>query len=146
LTGMVDAGGPRGISQLMILKNVMESLCRGEGADFEGVVKRPCEVFHAIGGVGTGGSVSPGMKCEALSFIHTYSLIAIFLVVLKMTATEALEEFTSLVDEVFEDVAMDPTKRTEKLKRVIEGILERRGFDKGMELIRASEPPPTCKL
>jgi hypothetical protein len=55
LTGMVDAGGPRGISQLMILKNVMDSLSRGSGVDSEEVVKRPCEVFHAIGGVGTGG-------------------------------------------------------------------------------------------
>jgi hypothetical protein len=52
---IVDAGGPRGISQLMILKNVMESLSRGSGVDSEEVVKRPCEVFHAIGGVGTGG-------------------------------------------------------------------------------------------
>jgi hypothetical protein len=52
---IVDAAGPRGISQLMILKNVMESLSRGSGVDFEGAVKRPCEVFHAIGGVGTGG-------------------------------------------------------------------------------------------
>jgi len=55
LTEMVDAAGPRGISQLMILKNVMESLSRGFGVDSDEVVKRPCEVFHAIGGVGTGG-------------------------------------------------------------------------------------------
>jgi hypothetical protein len=54
LTGMIDAGGPRGISQLMILKNVMESLSRGSRVDSEEVVKRPYEVFHAIGGVGTG--------------------------------------------------------------------------------------------
>jgi hypothetical protein len=55
LTRMVDAGGPRGISQLMILKNVMESLHCGSGVDSEDNVKRPCEVFQAIGGVGTGG-------------------------------------------------------------------------------------------
>jgi hypothetical protein len=81
-----------------------------------------------------------------LSVIHTYSLIAMFLVVLKMTATEALAEFTGLVDEVFEDAAMDPKARTEKLKQVVERILERHGLDKAVELIRASEPPPTCKL
>ena len=55
LTGMVDAGGPRGISQLMILKNVMESLSRSSGVDCEDGVKWPCDIFHAIGGVGTGG-------------------------------------------------------------------------------------------
>jgi hypothetical protein len=86
------------------------------------------------------------VKCEIESVIDTHSLIAMFLVVLKMTAIEALEEFTSLVEEVFKDVAMNPTKRTEKLKRVIEGILERHGLDKGVELIQVSEPPPTCKL
>jgi len=55
LTARIDAGGPLGISQLMVLKNVMESLSRGSIDDSEEVVKRPCEVFHAIGGVGTGG-------------------------------------------------------------------------------------------
>jgi hypothetical protein len=69
-----------------------------------------------------------------------------FLVVLKMTVKEALEEFTSLVDEVFKEIAMDPTRRTKKLKKVIESILEKRGLDKSVELIRASEPPPTCRL
>jgi hypothetical protein len=55
LTEILDAGGPQGISQLMILKDVMESISRGSGDDSERAVKRPCEVFHAIGGVGTGG-------------------------------------------------------------------------------------------
>jgi hypothetical protein len=86
------------------------------------------------------------MEGETESLIDTHRLIAMFLVVLKMAATEALEEFTSLVNEVFKDVAMDPRKRTEKLKRVIEGILERNSLEKGAQLIRASESPPTCKL
>jgi hypothetical protein len=68
------------------------------------------------------------------------------LVVLKMTATQALEEFTNLVDEVFKDVTGDSKKRTEKLKRVIEGIMERHGLEKAAELIPASGPSPTCKL
>ena len=55
LTATVDAGGPRGISQLMILKSVMESISRDSEVDSEEAVKRPCEVFHAIGGAGTGG-------------------------------------------------------------------------------------------
>jgi hypothetical protein len=51
----IDAGGPQGVSQLLILKNVMEKLSRDENGDPQGPVKRPCEVFDMIGGVGTGG-------------------------------------------------------------------------------------------
>jgi hypothetical protein len=57
LTGRTDAGGPQGISQLLILEDVMERLSKDESGDFQGTVKRPCEVFDMIGGVGTGGSV-----------------------------------------------------------------------------------------
>jgi hypothetical protein len=57
LTSYIDAGGPQGISQLLILKDVMERLSKDEHADSQGVIKPPCEVFDVIGGVGTGGSV-----------------------------------------------------------------------------------------
>jgi hypothetical protein len=57
LTGRTDAGGPQGISQLLILKDVMERLSKDESGDSQGTVKRPCEVFDMIGGVGTAGSV-----------------------------------------------------------------------------------------
>jgi hypothetical protein len=53
----IDAGGPRAVSQLLILKDVMEKLSKDESGDSRGIVKRPCEVFDMIGGVGTGGSV-----------------------------------------------------------------------------------------
>jgi hypothetical protein len=51
----IDAGGPQGISQLMILNAVMESISHDHGDGSGGEVKRPCEVFHAIGGAGAGG-------------------------------------------------------------------------------------------
>jgi hypothetical protein len=57
LTGGTDAGGPQAISQLLILKDVMERLSKDENGESQGPVKRPCEVFDMIGGVGTGGSV-----------------------------------------------------------------------------------------
>jgi hypothetical protein len=57
LTSDTDAGGPQGISQLLILKDVMERLSKDESGVSQGTVKRPCEVFDMIGGVGTGGSV-----------------------------------------------------------------------------------------
>ena len=57
LTHCIDAGGPQGISQLLILKDVVERLSKDESGDAQGEVKRPCEVFDMIGGVGTGGLV-----------------------------------------------------------------------------------------
>jgi hypothetical protein len=57
LTCGIDAGGPQGVSQLLILNEVMERLCKDELRDSQGIVKRPCEVFDMIGGVGAGGSV-----------------------------------------------------------------------------------------
>jgi len=68
------------------------------------------------------------------------------LVVFKMTAAEALKEFTNLVGVVFKDIAVDPNVQTEKLKRVIEDVLSRHGIDKTAELVSSSEPSPACKL
>jgi hypothetical protein len=55
LTVSIDAGGPQGVSQLLILKDVMERLSKDKNGGSQGPVKRPCEVFDMIGGVGTGG-------------------------------------------------------------------------------------------
>jgi len=74
-------------------------------------------------------------------------LIAIFLVVFKMTAAHALEEFTDLVSLIFKEVAANPNKQTEKLKIAIEGILERHGVDKSTTLIPSIRGRlPVCKL
>ncbi|KIM21668.1 hypothetical protein M408DRAFT_54778, partial [Serendipita vermifera MAFF 305830] len=86
----IDAGGPRGISQLEILKHVMDKLVNDEIVSSTQTIKRPCDVFAMIGGTGTGG------------------LIAIFLVALEMTVEEALETFTDLVNKVFKDASHNP--------------------------------------
>ena len=49
---LVDAGGPRGISQLKILEQMMN--LRNVGVE-DDQKKRPCTVFDMIGGVGSGG-------------------------------------------------------------------------------------------
>ena len=74
LTRCIDAGGPQGISQLLILKEVMERLSKDEIGDFQGIVKRPCEVFDVIGGVGTGGSVQSNSKFE-MQWVFTASQV-----------------------------------------------------------------------
>jgi hypothetical protein len=144
LTSCIDAGGPQGVSQLLILKDVMERLSKDEIGDSQGIMKRPYEVFDMIGGVGTGGSV--WFVFEIHGSLLQSRLIAIFLVVLKMTAKDALNEFTTFVIEVFKDVNHDPRKQTEKLTRTLHGILERHRIAKDAKLIPTTAPAPTCKL
>jgi hypothetical protein len=56
----IDAGGAQAVSQLRILEHLMEKISQDNQGLSQGIVKRPCEVFDVIGGVGTGGSVSFG--------------------------------------------------------------------------------------
>jgi hypothetical protein len=147
LTSCIDAGGPQGISQLLILKDVMERLSKDESGDSQGTVKRPCQVFDMIGGVGTGGLVWFTFAFEIHNvLIENSRLIAIFLVVLEMTAKDALDEFTKFVVEVFKDISRDPRKQTEKLTRTINGILDRYRVAKDTELVPTSRPAASCKL
>jgi hypothetical protein len=62
-----------------------------------------------------------------------------------MTATDALDEFTTFVVEIFKDIDRDPQKQTERLTRTINGILERHGIAHDLKLIPTA-PPATCKL
>jgi hypothetical protein len=73
-------------------------------------------------------------------------LIAIFLVVLKMTAKDALDEFSRFVIDIFKDIDRDPRKQTEKLIRTINSILERHGTTKDAKLIPTTQASQTCKL
>lgn len=124
----LDAGGPRGISQLEILKHVMDKLVNDEIVSSTQTIKRPCDVFAMIGGTGTGG------------------LIAILLVALEMTVEEALETFTDLVNKVFKDASHNPIKQTEKLKQAINIILEKHEVRPDSKLAPQNGTPPACKL
>jgi len=55
ITDWTDAGGAQAVSQLHVLCHVMERISRDANTCSGGTVKRPCEVFDAIGGTGTGG-------------------------------------------------------------------------------------------
>jgi len=50
----IDGGGVRGMSSLLILRNVMEEIARQKGI----TEARPCEYFDLIGGTGTGGLIA----------------------------------------------------------------------------------------
>jgi patatin-like phospholipase/acyl hydrolase len=73
----LDGGGVRGLSSLMILRRLMETV--------DPVAPpRPCDYFDMIGGTSTGG------------------LIAVMLGRLRMTVDECIDAYTSLSDRVFE--------------------------------------------
>jgi hypothetical protein len=74
------------------------------------------------------------------------SLIAIFLVVLKMTAQEALEEFTKFVVDVYKDPDQNPKKQTDRLNKAVYDILKRHGVNKRTSLVSANKSTPTCRL
>jgi hypothetical protein len=73
-------------------------------------------------------------------------LIAIFLVVFKMTAKDALDEFSKFAVNVFKDISRDPRKQTKKLTRTVNGILERHVIAKDAKLIPTGQLASTCKL
>jgi patatin-like phospholipase/acyl hydrolase len=52
----LDGGGVRGLSSLLILRNIMEEITRRNGPGT--VEARPCEYFDLIGGTGTGGLIA----------------------------------------------------------------------------------------
>jgi hypothetical protein len=81
-----------------------------------------------------------------MMFLPQSRLIAIFLVILKMTAKDALDEFTTFVVEVFKDVNRDPRKQTEKLTQAINGVLERHGVAKDAKLLPTGRLAPMCRL
>lgn len=49
---MIDGGGVRGLSSIMILKHIMQGVNEQRGPDDQ---LEPCEVFDMIGGTSTGG-------------------------------------------------------------------------------------------
>lgn len=75
----MDGGGVRGLSSLLVLKNLMDNLDPDNPP-------RPCEYFDMIGGTSTGG------------------LIAIMLGRLEMTVDECLEEYKKLSPNIFSKI------------------------------------------
>ncbi|KIM19523.1 hypothetical protein M408DRAFT_57975, partial [Serendipita vermifera MAFF 305830] len=75
-----DGGGVRSLSQLEIMNNIVHQLNWNPD---EGV-KLPCELFDFMGGSGTGG------------------LVAIMLGRLRMSVDETMDEFSTIVEQVYQ--------------------------------------------
>ncbi|KAL2115914.1 hypothetical protein VTJ04DRAFT_10169 [Mycothermus thermophilus] len=108
----LDGGGVRGLSSLMILRRLMETIDPH-------APPKPCDYFDMIGGTSTGG------------------LIAIMLGRLRMTVDECIDAYITLSDRVFEKKAHRVTVRgklkgrfdSNELERAVRTILVNRGLD-----------------
>ncbi|KAG5348887.1 hypothetical protein C0989_007417, partial [Termitomyces sp. Mn162] len=78
----LDDGGTRGLSELLIIQELMNRL---KFITHANTVPKPCEYFDLIGGVGTGG------------------LIALILGRLGMPIDQAIEEYVRFTSRVFSD-------------------------------------------
>ncbi|KAG5340132.1 hypothetical protein C0989_002752 [Termitomyces sp. Mn162] len=104
----LDDGGVRGLSELLILREIMHRLKHLEGAES---LPRPCDYFDMIGGVGTGG------------------VIALMLGRLRMPIDLAIEKYVKFSKKVYSNTKIFSTG-SEKFKTSV--------FISGMEEILGS--------
>ncbi|KAG6896333.1 hypothetical protein C0992_008921 [Termitomyces sp. T32_za158] len=121
----VDDGGVRGLSELIILKEIMHRLMYLEKAQS---LPKPCDYFDIIGGAGTGG------------------LIALMLGRLHMPINLAIDNYVLFCQKVFSDVKKWSIG-TEKFKATVfesamRDILQSTGFP---EDVLMQENDPLCK-
>lgn len=123
----LDGGGVRGLSSLMILRRLMETIDPASPP-------KPCDYFDMIGGTSTGG------------------LIAIMLGRLKMNVNDCINAYTSLSNKVFEKKSHRVTIKGKiqgrfdaaELERAVEQILKDHGF--GQDTLLKDSPDASCKV
>ncbi|SPQ22632.1 1f99ae8a-4da0-4fc0-93be-a6c3ebe73771 [Thermothielavioides terrestris] len=124
----LDGGGVRGLSSLMILRRLMESVDPDADAP-----PKPCDYFDMIGGTSTGG------------------LIAIMLGRLRMTVDECIDAYTTLSDRIFKkkNHRVTITGKLQgrfdgaELERAVKAILVNRGLGEDALL---KDPDSPCKV
>jgi Patatin-like phospholipase len=70
----LDGGGVRGLSSLLIMRNIMEEIARRNGT----AEARPCDYFDLIGGTGTGGLIA--IMLGRLRMVRTWGVVLIWAV------------------------------------------------------------------
>jgi hypothetical protein len=94
----------------------------------------PRDVFNMIGGSGSGGWVMNLLGAPDSCTQYRRRFIAILLVVLGLSAEQALDEFIKLSVDFLEKQGMEPTARTAALEVYIYELLESHGMASGMRL------------
>ncbi|KAH7372236.1 hypothetical protein BKA66DRAFT_423213 [Pyrenochaeta sp. MPI-SDFR-AT-0127] len=124
----LDGGGVRGLSALMILEQLMETVNPGSPP-------KPCEYFDMIGGTSTGGK-----------------LIAVMLGRLRMSVDDCITEYLRLSDRVFRRTRHRVTVKgkvqgrfdSEELERAVKEVVQKQGLSEDALLKDASESG--CKV
>jgi len=103
-----DGGGVRGVSELIILQQLMLNIQKYYRLP---TIPKPCEVFDMIGGTSTGG------------------LIAIMLGRLQMSVDQVLDEYTVLSKDVFGEfkATLNGRFKATNLENAIRGMIQRYG-------------------
>ncbi|PVG02886.1 TPR-like protein [Serendipita vermifera] len=99
-----DGGGPRGLSQLEIMRSIVHRVQKG-GDSEDSEVLLPSKYFHMMGGSDTGG------------------ILVILLTRLNMSMDRASEALHKVIEGVWDGVARTPAERTARLKQEMEELL-----------------------
>ncbi|KAG5651485.1 hypothetical protein H0H81_008485 [Sphagnurus paluster] len=122
----LDGGGIRGLSGLVILREIMKRIEAERGL---GTTPRPCDYFDMIGGSGTGG------------------LLAIMLGRLGMSVDEAIGAYVEFAKTVFSDrkwFFKNETFKATVLERVIKKIIRDKEEDPEARM-KTDKPTTNCK-
>jgi hypothetical protein len=82
----------------------------------------------------------------AAHVLHLSRFIAIFLVLLGLTAEQALDEFIEFSVNILEKQGVDDAARTAELKVYIGRLLEKYHIEKNMRLLDPHDRSEGCKL
>src|SRR5882672_8062010 len=116
-----DGGGIRGLSELLILKEIMERIGVRENRE---ETPLPCDYFDLIGGTSTGGLVVIVMSSDL--YLSLSSLIALMLGRLGMSLEKTISHYGKLTEGFFSDkqTGGDGKFKASKLEKVIKDIVK----------------------
>jgi hypothetical protein len=72
-------------------------------------------------------------------------ILVVLLAVLRLSIEDAIDEFLEIWNSVFVDSSLDKVARSEKLERMMETLLERRGIPANRALAVADTEGHVCK-
>ncbi|KAG6878412.1 hypothetical protein C0993_007013 [Termitomyces sp. T159_Od127] len=128
LRGPVDGGGIRGLSELLILEEIMQRIKATEQLPD---IPRPCEYFDLIGGTSTGG------------------LIAILLGRLCMSVADAISVYNEFAEKVFSEtkyVWQDGTFKASAFEAAVKEIVARYDGDENALMMNDASNSKACKI
>jgi hypothetical protein len=138
----LDGGGVQSISQLEIMRNIMQRIQYDTYPDDPDKTILPCEYFDLIGGSDTGGSV---LQPETIlhSLIHC-RLLAIMFTKLYMSVDEAIDAFLQICEQVYSDDRVTAAQRSARLRECIEDMLAKKELPIDLKMTHHGSDRENC--